>query len=314
MPAVPDRFSVVDNEVKIAAAYNQAGYRYGKYADGSGDKLFCFEGRHAYADRKTWELIDGKLLALRAGGLHRLRVLDLGCGPGTWLRRVVVRAKQMGFTEIEAQGLDIADAQLHRARALSRNVAEMEGVTLSFRHADLRGKLPCLQSDLCLCLYSVLNHLPAGELPDALRRIADITTGFFVATVRTIGSTPTVYVDDVSTALRFYQDNQIDRLDVEFTNGHRTSFQSHLFSRAELLKLAGTAFEVEEVLGLDLFHLRFAADARWNPPSATPLARLSQELARLEERYCRDPGFIDHAAHLLLVARGRKEARKCTGF
>ncbi|HWY64331.1 MAG TPA: class I SAM-dependent methyltransferase, partial [Rhizomicrobium sp.] len=112
MPAVPDRFSVVDNEVKIAAAYNQAGYRYGKYADGSGDKLFCFEGRHAYADRKTWELIDGKLLALRAGGLHRLRVLDLGCGPGTWLRRVVVRAKQMGFTEIEAQGLDIADAQL----------------------------------------------------------------------------------------------------------------------------------------------------------------------------------------------------------
>ena len=166
MPAVPHRFAVVDNEVKIAAAYNRAGYCYAKYADGCGDKLFCFEGRHAYADRKTWELIDSKLLALRMGGLHRLRVLDLGCGPGTWLRRVVVRARQMGFAEIEAQGLDIADAQLHRARALS---------------------------------------------------------------------------------------------------------------------------------------------------SATPLARLSQELARLEERYCRDPGFIDHAAHLLLVARGRKEARKCTG-
>jgi hypothetical protein len=42
MPAVPHRFSVVDNEVKIAAAYNQAGYRHGKYADGSEDKLFCF--------------------------------------------------------------------------------------------------------------------------------------------------------------------------------------------------------------------------------------------------------------------------------
>jgi hypothetical protein len=147
-------------------------------------------------------------------------------------------------------------------------------------------------------------------MPGVLRSIADITSGFFIATVRSIGSTPTVYVDEVSTALRFYQDNQIDRLDVEFVNGRRTSFQSHLFSRAELLRLAGPLFAVEEVRGLDLFHLRFAADPRWNPPGAVPLARLSQELARLEERYCRDPGFIDYAAHLLLVARGRKEERR----
>ena len=310
MPAFPSRVPVADNETKIAAAYNQAGYRYGKYADGSGDKLFSFEGLHAYADRRTWELIDSKLLALKARGLHRLRVLDLGCGPGTWLRRVVVRAKQIGFAEIEAQGLDIADIQLHRARALSRGVAEMAGVNLTFQHGDLRGKLPCPPNDLCLCLYGVLNHLPINEISHAFRRIADVTAGFFVATVRTIGSTPTVYVDDVSAASRFFQDNQIDRLDVEFTNGRRTSFQSHLFSRAELQRLAGAAFEVEEIQGLDLFHLRFAADPRWNPSSAAPLARLSQELARLEERYCRDPGFIDHASHLLLVARGRNEVRK----
>jgi SAM-dependent methyltransferase len=310
MSVVPKRFFVAENEAKIASAYNQAGYRYAKYADGSGDKLFSFEGRHAFADRKTWALIDSKLIALRTKGQSRLRVLDLGCGPGTWLRRVVVRAKQMGFSEIEAQGFDIADGQLHRARVHSQSVAEMPGVNISFQNGDLRKKLPYPPNDLCLCLYGVLNHIPIDELPDALRRIAEVTTGFFVATARAIGSTPTVYVDDVSTAIRFFQDNQIGRLDVEFSDGHRTSFQSHLFSRADLARLAALSFEVEEVIGLDLFHLRFAPDPRWNPSSAAPLARLSQELLRLEERYCRDPGFIDHATHLLLVARGRGEVRK----
>lgn len=117
-----------------------------------------------------------------------------------------------------------------------------------------------------------------------LNCIAKVTAGYFVATVRSISSTPTVYVDEVSAALRFYQDNAMDRLDVEFANGRRTSFQSHLFTRAELLRLSVNSFEVEEVRGLDLFHLRFARDPRWNPPTAAPLARLSQELERLEEQ------------------------------
>jgi len=309
MRAVARSFAVADNEAQVAAAYNQAGYRYAKYADGDGRKLFTFEGRHAYADRKTWEVIETKLLKLKAQGLKRLRVLDLGCGPGLWLRRVVTRAVQLGFGPVEAQGFDIADGQLQRARLLSRNLAQVPGVTLSFEHGDLRGKLASPPADLCLCLYGVLNHIPFAEIPETLGRVADATGGYFVATVRSIGSTPTVYVDEVSNALRFYQDNQIDRLDVEFANGQRTSFQSHLFTRAELVRLANNLFEVEEVRGLDLFHLRFAGDPRWNPVSA-PLTRLSQELGRLEERYCRDPGFIDSATHLILVAHSRKVGGK----
>jgi SAM-dependent methyltransferase len=309
MRAVARCFSVADNEAQVAAAYNQAGYRYAKYADGDSRKLFTFGGRHAYADRKTWEVIETKLLKLKARGLRRLRVVDLGCGPGLWLRRVVTRALQLGFGPIEARGFDIADGQLQRARLLSRNLTQIPGVLLSFEHGDLRGELVCPPADLCLCLYGVLNHIPFAEIPATLRPIADATDGYFVATVRSIGSTPTVYVDEVSNALRFYQDNQIDRLDIEFVNGQRTSFQSHLFTRAELMRLANSLFEVEEVRGLDLFHLRFAGDPRWNPSSA-PLTRLSQELARLEERYCRDPGFIDSATHLMLVARGRKEGRR----
>ena len=102
--------------------------------------------------------------------------------------------------------------------------------------------------------------------------MAALTGGYFVATVRTIGSQPTVYVDEVSTALRFHQDNLIHRLDVEFANGRRASFQSHLFSRAKLLQLMPQALEVEDMRGIDLFHGRFAGDPRWNPEAAAPLA------------------------------------------
>jgi hypothetical protein len=93
-------------------------------------------------------------------------------------RRVVVRAKQIGFAEIEAQGFDIADAQLHRARAQSRSVAEMAGVNLSFQHGDIRKSLPYPSNDLCLCLYGVLNHIAVNEILDALRGIAEVTTGY----------------------------------------------------------------------------------------------------------------------------------------
>lgn len=294
--------AAAQTEFAIAAAYNEAGYRYGKYADGVARGLFDFDGRHAFSDRKTWEAIEGRLLALRARGLNHLRVLDVGCGPGTWLRRVAVRARQIGFAEVTAQGVDIANIQIQRARALSRGVAELSGVNLSFSHGDLRGRLPEGRFDLCLCLYGVLNHIPAAEQAEAFARLAAATSGWFIGAVRTAGSTPTVYVDDLSAALRFYQDNRIDRLDVEFVNGRRVHFPSHLFTRAEVQRLAAQAFEIEDLRGLDLFHGRFDGDPRWNPQSPPP-ARLVQELERLEDRYCRDPGFIDRATHLLLTGR-----------
>ena len=309
MPIAIRPLQVANAKAQIAAAYNEAGYRYGKYADGGGRTLFNFEGRHAYGDARSWQVIEDRILALKARGLKQLTVLDIGCGPGIWLRRVVVRARQLGFTRIIAHGVDIAETQIHRARALSRGLGELEGVELTFGYGDLRADIATPPADLCLCLYGVLNHVPVPELPDAMRRMAALTAGYFVATVRAIGSQPTVYVDDVSSALRFHQDNLIHRLDVEFANGRRASFQSHLFSRAELARLVSSGLEVEDIRGLDLFHGRFANDPRWNPKSAAPLGRLSQELNRLEERYCRDPGFVDHAAHLLVVAKSPRMAR-----
>src|SRR5271170_989610 len=52
MPSTVREFKTGNAEAQIAAAYNEAGYRYGKYADGGGRTLFTFDGRHAYGDRK----------------------------------------------------------------------------------------------------------------------------------------------------------------------------------------------------------------------------------------------------------------------
>jgi SAM-dependent methyltransferase len=292
----------------IANAYDKAGPRYGIYADGDVRKLFAFDGRYAHGDRKTWDAIEIALRGMRAGGKETLKVLDLGCGPGTWLRRAVTRARQLGFTHIEALGLDIATVQLQRARIHARALAEQEGIAIRFERGDLRGRLavPDRGIDLCLCLNGVLNHVPPSELPSVFAEIARVTSGWFLATVRAVGSTPTVYIDELSAARRFHQDNRQNRLEVEFHNGSRAAFDSHLFARRELQSLAARHFEIDDLRGLDLFHGRFAADPRWNPQGGMSSGHFNEELERLENRYCRDPGFMDHATHLLLAARVAK--------
>src|SRR6201985_250105 len=101
---------------KVADIYNRAGDHYAAYADGDPTQPFAFDGMHAYADRCVWALLDLKLAELRASGAIAVSFLDAGCGPGTWLRRLVIRARALGFTSITARGFDIAEAQIRRAR------------------------------------------------------------------------------------------------------------------------------------------------------------------------------------------------------
>ena len=300
--SIPDSFAR-----NTAIAYNHVGSDYLAYADGDPTRLFAFGGLYAYSDRRIWDLLDGALAARRAAGADSIRVLDAGCGPGTWLRRIVTRAHALGFSAIAARGFDIAEEQILRARQLAVDVATLPGVDLSFDVADLTQPLAEADAriDLSLCLYTVLNHLQSARLPSVIAELARVTAGQFVATVRAAGSTPTIYIDSVERARHFRQDHGADRLDIEFHNGRRIAVGSHLFTAVEVRRLAEPHFAIEDLRGLDLFHSRFAMDARWNPTWWPAGNQMDAELARLEETYARDADFIDRAAHLLLVARSK---------
>lgn len=287
------------------AAYDNAGEAYLTYADGDPRRLYAFDSQYAYGDRRLWEQLDALLATRRRSGATTIRILDAGCGPGTWLRRVVLRARALGYTSITARGFDLAQGQVDRARQLSADVAQLPGVSLSFDVADLGKPLPEADAsvDLCLCLYAVLNHLPVAEVARALAEFGRVTSGAFVATVRAAGSTPTIYVDALEQARDFAQDNIADQCVVDLKDGSRIALASHLFTAVELRKLVQHDFDAIEVRGLDLFHTRFAPDRRWNPPSAAADTQFDRELDRLEDAYAQNPHFIDQAAHLLVVGR-----------
>jgi SAM-dependent methyltransferase len=284
-------------------AYNDAGDAYVAYADGDTTRLYAFDGHYAYCDRRLWEHLDELLVRRRKSGATSLTVLDAGCGPGTWLRRIVVRARALGFTNIDARGFDVAGNQVARARELSAQVARQEGVRLVFDVADLTDPLPEDDGsiDLCLCLYGVLTHVPIACVSKVIAEFARVTAGHFVATVRAAGSTPTVFVGELECARDFRQNHGTDRCMVELKDGRRIELNSHLYTATELRALVEQHFEIEELRGLDLFHTRFAPDRRWNPPSAEADAQFHKTLVRLEDDYARNPHFIDRAAHLLVI-------------
>jgi SAM-dependent methyltransferase len=294
----------------VAAAYNEAGSDYAAYADGDPARLYTFDGLHGYADRHVWTVLEAKLTDLRATGTSSVSILDAGCGPGTWLRRLVTRAHGLGFTNITARGFDIARAQIQRAHLLASDLIKLPGVDLTFDVADLMGELPEADAsvDLTLCLYSVLSHLPVASLPKISAEIARVTAGHFITTVRSVGSTPTISVDSIEKARRFQHDNSSDRCEIEMFDGRDIIFNFHLFAASELRSNFADHFDIDELCGLDLFHNRFAPDPRWNPASLAVDNQFCNELERLEETYAKSSGFMERATHLMLVARRRQIA------
>ena len=302
-----DRPADEDAADEVAAVYSRAGKSYAAYADGNTERLFCFEGPHAYADRCVWSTLEANLTKLRAAGASSINILDAGCGPGTWLRRLVSRAKALGFEHVVARGFDIAEAQIETARLAACDVEGLPGVNLAFGVGDLAAPLPEASGsvDLALCLYSVLSHLPVAGLPRVAGELARVTRGHFITTVRPVGSVPSVFVDSIERARHFQLDHARDRCTVELCDGRRFTLPIHLFGAAELRDCFAERFFIEDLRGLDLFHTRFAPDPRWNPASLAGDAPSSARLALLEKAYSRAPGFMECATHLLLVGRPR---------
>ncbi len=285
-----------------AGAYDAAGCDYLAYADGDAAKPFLFDGAYSFADREIWRRLDRKLEQLAADGRRTLRILDAGCGPGTWFRRVVLSARELGFTDIDVHGIDLSPGMVALAAASAEAVSH-PGTRITLATGDITRGLafPDDHFDITLCLYGVLNHLCVAAHQQAAAELARVTLGALFVTVRTVGSLPTIYVDDLNRARAFHQDNDADWMDVDLADGRHLGFPSHLFTASDIGALFRPHLATIALAGLDLFHSRFAMHPHWNPRSIAGENAFEDDLCELERRYASDPHFIDRAAHILLV-------------
>ena len=297
-PVSPSAFVPEDT----AHAYDVVGRDYLTYADGDTTQPFDFTSSYGFADREIWRRLDATLMRLAADGRRSVTLLDAGCGPGTWLLRIVLRARELGFDVIDAYGFDISPAMIALAKAGAAH-ANDPAIRMNFALSDITATLPFETDkfDLSLCLYRVLNHLPAGVHGRVAAELSRVTTGTLFATVRAVGSQPTIYVDALDRARAFHQDNDIDWMEVDLVDGRHLGFTSHLFTSDDLRALFQRHFAGIAMVGLDVFHSRFAANKHWNPATIKDQEAFESDLAELEHRYACAPHFIDRAAHILLV-------------
>jgi SAM-dependent methyltransferase len=282
-------------------AYDAVADDYLRYADGNLDRLFDFDSRYAFADREVWRRIDSALVDLRTQGREHIRILDLGCGPGTWLLRTALHARALGFATIEARGIDISSELIALAQRSASRI-HIAGIALDFAVQDLEAALasePAEGCDLVLCLYGVLNHVSPSRHAAIVDRLAQVVAGHLVLTVRAAGSPPSVFVTGLEDALAYHQDHARDRLFVDLKDGRHLEFHSHLFTADEARTLFGHRFELRELVGLDLFHSRFKRDPNWHRDEPAD-ERFESRLSGLERLCANDPEMIDHAAHILL--------------
>jgi SAM-dependent methyltransferase len=285
-----------------AYVYDAAGHDYLAYADGDATQPFNFTSVYGFADREIWRRLDATMMRLAGEGRQSISILDAGCGPGTWLRRMALRARELGFAQVKAFGFDISPGMIALAKAGAARIGD-QAIRMSFVVRDLTNghAFGTAEFDICLCLYGVLNHLPVATHREVAAELCRVTRDSLFVTVRAVGSQPTIYIDRLDQAHSFYQDNDSDVMEVDLLNGDHVGFTSHLFSSGELQTLFRPYLSGTAMVGIDLFHGRFAADKRWNPAEIEGQEDFESDLDELEHRYASNPNFIDRAAHILLI-------------
>jgi hypothetical protein len=93
-------------------------------------------GRRACCKDERWPAIAAALAELREANRHSIRILDMDCGAGSLLLHAVRHARGLGFTAIEARGVDGVPALIGRARASASHLAD-PAIGVMFEPADL---------------------------------------------------------------------------------------------------------------------------------------------------------------------------------
>lgn len=285
---------------ETASAYDMVAATYLDHPErGAGDRS-GWQGACSFTDRALWTRLDAMLVRMRTEGRRAIRILDAGCGPGTWLLRLVVRARDMGFVAIDARGIDLSPAMIDLARIRARSTADAH-IGIRFEVGDIVDALDDEDErsfDIVLCLNGVLNHLVPAERNRSAAAMERICDGEIFVTVYSIGGLPSTDLASARDVRGLQQDNEKDRLGIDLADGRHLDLPSHLFRAAELPGLFSERVRQEELVGLDLFHSRFGSNPRWNPGTLDSRAR-NAELDRLEQLCEEMPALIDSAAQVL---------------
>ena len=298
-----------DPACATARAYDQAGEAYGAYADGRAAH-YCSTSRFAHADNIVWDSLRKSIDELSEAGITTLRILDAGCGPGTWVRRVAAYARRMHLS-VDATGFDIAEGQLEIARRHMDGATGASGNTrVRFLAHNLADPLPWSNGafHLVLCNYIVLNHLDRSALPGAIGELCRVANHRVIATLRAVASPVTACIIGTEHVSQYHHDRHNGELRLVLKDGSEHVLTLNLYSAERLKALFGTRATIVDLRAVDLFLSRFALDENWTAQLASALPGRSQVLRSLrvaEEQLCREPAWLDHGTHILLVARPR---------
>lgn len=93
-------------------------------------------GSWAATHDPRWPAVAACLAALRENGRFAVRIVDADCGAGSLLLHAAQQARVLGFTAIEARGIDGSPALVGRARAAASSIAD-PAIGLVFEVVDM---------------------------------------------------------------------------------------------------------------------------------------------------------------------------------
>ncbi len=126
------------------------------------------QGRIPRCRDARWPLLAAAIAGLRAARRRSVRIVDADCGAGTLLLCAVRYAQALGFTSIEARGIDKAPALVDRARHAAARISD-PAIGISFETTDPTRALD-EESDFPADI--VLWHGPRGNDGIAARAVA----------------------------------------------------------------------------------------------------------------------------------------------
>ena len=301
-----------------ARAYDGVGEAYGAYADGDEADEGCSRSRFAHADSIVWDWIRKTIDELHEREITGLRILDAGCGPGAWIGRVAAYARRVDL-DVDATGFDIAEGQLEIARRrMARAAGASANMRVRFLTHNLADPLPWSDGEfhIVLCNYIVLNHLARSALAGAIGELCRVANHRVIATLRAVASPITACIIGTEHVSQYHHDRHSGELRLVLKDGSEHVLTLNLYSAERLKALFGTRARIVDLRAVDLFLSRFALDENWTAQAASALPGRSQVLKSLrdaEEQLCREPAWVDHGTHVLLVAQPRTHIGKTSG-